>query len=174
MVSKTLLGLTACLVCLAPVAYADKEGHYKTVIGPANSDLASGADALVRGNAEDGVRLTLRGLGMASNKRERVAAMSNLCAGYVMLREHERAVEYCNDALEEDERHWRALSNRALALIRLKRYEEADSDLQAAEVIAPYSRKVKVVRSMLRDAIDPVAPAIVIDDRRDGEEDSDE
>lgn len=157
----------ASLILLLPAVQADQQGQYKTVIGPANSDLASGADALVRGNAEDGVRLTLRGLATAATARERVAAMSNLCAGYVMLRQLERAVQYCTEALEENERHWRALSNRALALVQLKRYDEAEADLQRAEMIAPYSRKVKVVRSMWRDAVDPVAPAIVIDDRRD-------
>ena len=170
MAHKTLLSVLACLILQAPSVQADQEGQYKTVIGPANSDLASGADALIRGNGEDGVRLTLRGLATASNKRERVAAMSNLCAGYVMLKELERAVQYCTEALEEDARHWRALSNRALALVRLKRYDEAEADLQRAESLAPYSKKLKVVRSMWRDAVDPVAPAIVIDDRRDTDE----
>ena len=162
--------MVACLFLLVPTAEAQQDYQYKTVIGPANSDLASGADALIRGNAEDGVRLTLRGLASAANKRERVAANSNLCAGYVMLRELDKAVNHCTEALEEDTRHWRALSNRALALVHLKRYDEAEADLDRAEIIAPYSSKVKVVRSIWRDAVDPVAPAIIIDDRRDTEE----
>ncbi|NIV17540.1 MAG: hypothetical protein GWN47_03830 [Woeseiaceae bacterium] len=170
MAKKTLLSIAASLILVTAAVQADQEGQFKTVIGPANSDLASGADALIRGNAEDGVRLTLRGLSMAANARERVAAMSNLCAGYVMLGELERAVQYCTEALEENERHWRALSNRALAYVKLKRYDDAEADLQKAEMFAPYSKKVKTVRSMWRDAVDPVAPAIVIDDRRDADD----
>ena len=52
----------------------------RTVIGPDNADLADGAAALRVGNAEDGVRLTERGLKSASSRRDRVAGYSNLCA----------------------------------------------------------------------------------------------
>ena len=57
----------------------------KTVIGPANVDLADGAAALRAGDAEDGVRLTQRGLRSANSQRDRIAGYSNLCAGLVML-----------------------------------------------------------------------------------------
>ena len=37
----------------------------KTVVGPANADLADGAAALRAGDAEEGIRLTKRGLATA-------------------------------------------------------------------------------------------------------------
>jgi hypothetical protein len=53
-----------------------------------------------------------------------------------------------------------------LAYVKLERYEEAEQDLQKAEALVDNARTVKIVRSMLLDATDPVAPEIVIDDRR--------
>ena len=117
-------------------------------------------------SAEEGVRLTLRGLQHASNQRERRTALANLCAGYILLEELETALTYCDRALEQNDSNWRAYSNRALAYVKLQRYDDAERDLQRAEALAPNSRKVKTVRAMLLDATDPVAPQIVIDDRR--------
>lgn len=138
----------------------------KTVIGPANPDLSAGADALLAGDAEQGVALTLAGLKLESRRRDRVAGLSNLCAGYIMLDRLETAIEYCELALLENDRQWRAMSNLALAFVMLDRYEEADEALQRAEAIAPTARKVQIVRAMLRDKTDPVAPSVIIDDRR--------
>lgn len=157
------LFIVACL-CLAVGNSAAQES--KTVIGPSNLDLYHGANALLAGDAEEGVRLTLLGLQHESSKRDRMTAKSNLCAGYIMLEQLETALSYCDQVLEENDRHWRAYSNRALANVKLGRYEEAERDLQKAEALAENARTVKIVRSMLRDAIDPVAPHIVIDDRR--------
>ena len=146
----------------------------KTVIGPSNPDLHAGANALLAGDAEEGVRLTLLGLKYESSSRDRLTAMSNLCAGYIMLEELVTALSYCDQVLEQNDHHWRAYSNRALAYVKLKRYEEAEQDLQKAESLASNARTVKIVRSMLLDATDPVAPHIVIDDRRQPVNDDDE
>ena len=152
-------------VLAALLAAADAQ-ESKTVIGPSNPDLYHGANELLAGNAEEGVRLTLRGLEGEARQRDRMIAMSNLCAGYVMLKQLDTALHYCNLVLEKNDRHWRAYNNRALIYIYMERYEEAEKDLQKAEAIAANAKTVKVVRSMLLDATDPVAPNIVIDDRR--------
>ena len=77
-------------------------------------------------------------------------------------------------ALEIREQNWRALVNRSHAYIKLGRFERAEADLLAAEEIAPSARSVKLVRSMYLDATDPVAPLVVIDDRRQGSDDQPE
>ena len=156
-------GIAAALSLILMTAAAQQS---KTVLGPENPDLYHGANALLAGDAEEGVRLTLRGLQHASNQRERMTALANLCAGYILLEELETALTYCGRALEQNDSNWRAYSNRALAYIKLRRYDEAEQDIQRAEAIAPDSRKVKRVRAMWRDATDPVAPQIVIDERR--------
>lgn len=143
-----------------------QESQSKTVIGPSNPDLYHGANALLVGDGEEGVRLTLLGLQRATNRRSRMTGMSNLCAGYIMLEQLDTALSYCNEVLEADDRHWRAYSNRALVYVKMERYEEAERDLQMAESLVSNARTVKIVRSMLLDATDPVAPQIVIDDRR--------
>ena len=158
--------LMLLLVCAA--ANADERGELtsRTVIGPSNPDLTYGAEALLAGDIERGVRLTEAGLKSASNRRERKAALQNLCAGYVLLEQYERALEFCNTAILEFENSWRAYNNRALLFVRLKRYEEAEADLAKGQEIAPNARTLKEVRGMLLDATNPVRPKIVIDDRR--------
>ena len=52
----------------------------KTVIGVTNPDLQDGAHALLRGDGELGVALTLKALKVAKGVREEEAALSNLCA----------------------------------------------------------------------------------------------
>ena len=142
------------------------DSQIRTVIGPSNIDLAEGASALRAGNAEDGVRLTERGLKTATNNRERVAGYSNLCAGLIMLERFDDALDACNRALEIDDGHWRGYSNRALAYVKLQRYVEARQDIASSEAINPNARSTKVIKAMLLDATDPVAPSITIDDRR--------
>lgn len=137
-----------------------------TVIGPRNIALQDGANALLAGDAEEGIRLTLQGLRQANNARDRHTGWSNLCAGYVMQNQLETGLEYCDKVIAETDGHWRAYSNRALIYVKLKRYHEAERDLQAAEAIAPEARTIKAVRAMLRDATDPVVPSVIIDDRR--------
>jgi tetratricopeptide (TPR) repeat protein len=83
-----------------------------------------------------------------------------------MLEQLEDALTYCDQVLEQNDDYWRAYSNRALAYVMLGRLEEADQDLLIAEALSKNARTVKIVRSMLLDATDPVAPQVVIDDRR--------
>ena len=149
----------------APASQSDASA--KTVIGPANVDLADGAAALRAGDAEDGVRLTQRGLRSANSQRDRVAGYSNLCAGLVMLDRLDEALDACNRALELDDQHWRSYSNRALVYLRQERYAEAEQDLSAGEELSPNARTLKTLRAMYRDAVDPVSPSIIIDDRRE-------
>jgi len=164
--------LAAMCLCLTISTAVAQES--KTVIGPSNPDLHNGANALLAGDAEEGVRLTLLGLQHEPSGRNRLIGMSNLCAGYIMLEELDTAVSYCDQALEKNDRYWRAYSNRALAYVKLERYEEAEQDLQKAEQLTSTARNVKIVRSMLLDATDPVAPHIVIDERRQPADDNDD
>lgn len=140
-----------------------------TVLGPSNVPLQDGANALRIGDAEEGVRLTLLGLSQASNSRERQTAQSNLCAGYYLLKRYQEGLAYCDAALKVNDRYWRALSNRALIYIKLRRFDEADADLTAGEEITPNSNTLQAVRKMFLDATNPVAPSVVIDDRRGSE-----
>ena len=159
-----MLALLGIVTCVDAIAQAENEA--RTVIGPSNVDLADGATALRVGNAEDGVRLTQRGLQSATNDRDRVAGYSNLCAGFIMLGQLDAALDSCNRALEIDDEHWRSYSNRALVHVKAKRYREAGQDIVTGQALNPNSRTLRVVKAMLLDATDPVSPTIIIDDRR--------
>lgn len=138
----------------------------KTVLGPRNPNLVDGANELLAGNAEEGIRLTRLGLDVAVGQRERQAGLGNICAGYVMLKQYDEALEFCNQALAEHDRNWRALCNRALIYVKKGRLDDAARDLEHGEEIAPNARALKEVRGMYRDATDPVTESITIDDRR--------
>lgn len=159
--SRTLIvGFLA--LCTSPVCAQEA----KTVLGPTNIALQEGANALLARNAEDGIRLTLIGLQQANNASERETARGNLCAGYALQKQYETALAYCDEVLQENDRNWRAYSNRALIYIQLERFEEAAHDLLRGEAISPQSRSLKAVRRMYEDATNPVSPHIIIDDRR--------
>jgi tetratricopeptide (TPR) repeat protein len=142
------------------------EAVAKTVVGPANADLAAGAEALRAGDAETGVRLTERGLSVAGGRRERVAGYSNLCAGLAMLERLEEALQACDRALQLDDRHWRSYSNRALVYLKQDRHAEAERDIARVEALSPHAHTLERLRTMYRDAVDPVSPSIIIDDSR--------
>ena len=163
--------LIACLACSSGAVLGQES---RTVIGPRNQQLADGANALLAGDAQEGVRLTLLGLKGAASARDRKTAMSNLCAGYVLLDDLDTALDFFNRVLEIDDKHWKAYSNRALVYVRMQRYDEAEADLQRGEALAPNARTIRAVRAMLLDAVEPVSPNVVIDDRRQPAEGKDD
>lgn len=157
----------AFLVLAADQVIADEEDvGSKTVIGPSNIYLAEGAEALMAHDGEQGVRLTLQGLRTAQGMREEKIGHANLCAGFVMLGQPETALEHCNWVLERDPQHWRTYNNRALAYLRLKRYAESEADIAKGQELNPRSEKLKEVKGIYLDEVEPVDEKITIDDRR--------
>ena len=161
------LALMMLSMLLLQASEPTTENTAKTVLGSVNPDLTAGADALKAGDAELGIQLTRRGLEFASSRRERQAALSNLCAGYVMIEDYRTALAYCDEALADNSRNWRALSNRALIYVKTGRYEDAKADLDVAQGMAPNAVVLKTVRGMLLDETEPVSETITIDDRRE-------
>ena len=166
-----VLALVASLLIGPQLAAQDTA---KTVIGPRNVYLADGADALLAGDGEQGVRLTLLGLDFAHGARETKFAHSNLCAGYVMLEKPTTALEHCNWVIERDPNYWRAYNNRAIAYLQLGRYEESEADIATGQALQPGSRKLKTVKGMLLDETHPVTEQVEIDERRSSMDDGED
>ncbi len=139
-------------------------GAVSVPIGPRNLPLHDGAQALQAGLTEEGVRLTLEGLSLAQGNREEEAALSNLCTGYLRLRQFAAGLKYCNLLIERNENAWRAYNTRAMIYLELKEYENADRDLTRAEALNPAANTLKVARALYMDAVHPVAPEVEIDD----------
>jgi tetratricopeptide (TPR) repeat protein len=137
-----------------------------TIIGPRNIPLHDGAQALLAGDIEKGVRLTHEGLEMAQGNREQEAALSNLCAGYIKLGKYVQALKYCDILLARNDKSWRGYNNRAVIFIQTKQWEKAEQDLIKGEALNPGARTMKVARAMYMDAVHPVRPEIEIDDRQ--------
>ena len=158
--------LLAITILAAVQVYADDEAETKTVIGPRNVYLYDGANALLAGNPTEGVPLTLKGLEFAHGLREEKAAHANLCAGFLLLGQAETALEHCDWVLERDSNHWRTYNNRAIVYLRLERFEESEADIRRGQEINPGSEKLKEVKGMYLDEVEPVDEEITIDDRR--------
>ena len=160
------LTLLAMTMLAAVQVYADVEAESKTVIGPRNLYLYDGANALMAGDPEKGVPLTLKGLEFAQGLREKKIAHANLCAGFLLLGQAETALQHCDWVLERDPDHWRSYNNRALVYLRLQRFDESEADIRKGQELNPRSEKLKEVKGMYLDEVQPVDEEITIDDRR--------
>lgn len=168
---KTVTGVMIVSLSLL-VATLTVAEESKTVLGPSNIFLYDGANALMAGDGEEGVRLTLQGLEHANGSREEKIAHSNLCAGYLLMGQPEPALLHCNWVLERDPRHWRTYNNRALVYMRLERFVEAEEDIRKGQELRPNSKNLKIVKGMYLDETQPVTPKIEADDRRSASEES--
>ena len=165
------------VVLASPLAWGqirdrlDTPQNPTTVIGPRNVPLYEGAQALLAGDNETGIKLTMEGLEIAVGRREEEAALSNLCAGYVKQGNYEEALKYCNILLTRNDKNWRGYNNRAVVYIMQKQWERANQDLLKGEALNPGARTLKMARAMYMDAVHPVRPEVEIDDRKPGEND---
>lgn len=145
-----------------------------TVIGPRNIPLHDGAQALLAGDNEEGIRLTLEGLELAHGRREEEAALSNLCAGYIKLGDYREALKYCDILLTRNDKNWRGYNNRAVIFIMTRQYERANEDLLMGESLNPGAQTLKIARAMYMDAVHPVRPEVEIDDRKNQDDEASE
>jgi tetratricopeptide (TPR) repeat protein len=160
------------LLCIAGLSFSASAGEVSTtdrgtVLGPENPDLTEGASHLRLGRPETGIKLTQRGLLQATTTKQQYIAYSNLCAGYILVDDLHKAIDYCDRALLLNDRNHHALSNRALARFYLKEYELAKQDVAAGMEIAPYSRSLKRVGQMIEDVLNPVSPQVTIEHSQD-------
>jgi len=125
-------------------------GGSRSVYGT-NPYLSDGASALMLGNYEKGVELTREGLQQILTTEERVTMLSNLCAGYVGLKEYDTAIVYCNRSLELDPGNWRALQNRAGAYAGLGQITKALGDAERGLELNPDSSGLKLTLSIVRE-----------------------
>ena len=170
--SFLIVTLLLAPLCLGQVPdRINRPGNPTTIIGPRNPPLYFGAQALLAGDDEEGVDLTLEGLELAHGRHEEEAALSNLCAGYIKLGKYSEALKYCDLLLARNDKSWRGYNNRAVIFIMTKQYEKAEADLANAERLNPGTRTLKVARAMYMDAVHPVRPEIEIDDRKNQDDD---
>lgn len=153
MFSRSFSGLALCLIAgTALVAQADNTFTLGT-----DSYLSEGALALFAKDYERGIELTLEGLKQQVAVKQRTAALSNLCAGYVGAERYDEAEAACSEAIELRNSNWRAFNNRAIALLAQGNYEAARSDVARGLQLHPESRHLIKVREM----IDQRAPLLL-------------
>ena len=142
--------MCACLAAGAAPALADNAVSFG-----ANAHLADGARALFTRDYEAGIRHTLAGLKEEPAHRQRTAALSNLCAGFVGARRYAEAIAACTEAIALRNSNWRAFNNRAIAHLFQGDYAAARADLAAGLRLKPESHQLQKVRALIQ-ARDPV------------------
>jgi tetratricopeptide (TPR) repeat protein len=137
----------------------------RTVFGTPNELLTVGSEAMMAGRWEDGIRLTLQGLGQVGVTDEmKAAALSNLCGAYAAHNQPDLAIDYCSESIELDDQNWRAWSNRSYAYWMKEQYESAGEDLERAMSINDGARQLFQIRGMLNEA--GLRPRIQMEDRQ--------
>jgi tetratricopeptide (TPR) repeat protein len=149
-----LISLTVIAAALAgpalPISAAEPPAASSstTVIG-GNELLQEGAAQLRMGNYQRGVELTLEGLKRPNAQHDIAAGLSNLCAGYVGLRQFELALKHCNDSLAINDSNWRTWNNRAAAHLGKGMYDAALRDVESGLERAPESNTLKRTRALV-------------------------
>lgn len=137
----------------------------RTVFGIENELLAVGAEALMAGRWEDGVRLTLLGLDQVGvTDAQRADGMSNLCGGYAALNRPDLAIDYCSQSIELNDENWRAWSNRSYAYWLKAQYDQAGQDLERAMSLNSNARQLAQIRGMLNEK--GLRPRVEMEDRQ--------
>jgi hypothetical protein len=101
------------------------------------------------GNWQRGVELTLEGLKRPNAQHDVAAALSNLCAGYVGLRQFELALKSCDDSLARNDSTWRTWTTRAAAHLGKGMYDAALQDVETGLERAPASNTLKKTRAIV-------------------------
>ena len=121
----------------------------------ANPHLANGATALTLRHFDEGIRHTQRGLDRPAKRRDRAAALSNLCAGFDGQQDYEQALAHCNAALEIDDDNWQAYNNRALAHLGLGELDQAQLDIDRGLELNPKAKELRRVQALVDLASKP-------------------
>ena len=149
LISITLIAMSlAGAVAPAGAAELPASSSSTTVIG-GNELLQEGAAEMRAGNYQRGVDLTLEGLKRPNAQPDVAAALSNLCAGFVGLRQFELAIKNCDEALAINDSNWRTWNNRAAAHLGKGMYDAALQDVESGLERAPESNTLKKTRAIV-------------------------
>ena len=149
---------------LGLVAFSLPSGASETVLGD-RGHLGEAAVALLLGDPKRGIRLIEEALEEGVERRSDTAkALSNLCAGYILIGDYERALTHCDRSLEIEQTNWRAFNNRASAFLGQSRLDEAIADLGRGLELRPGSammrRSLESANERKRRGLDDSAPGV--------------
>jgi tetratricopeptide (TPR) repeat protein len=160
---RRALWSTLAVLLASPCGGDDLDSSTPRVTLGANDHLVAGTDAIRAGQFDEGIRLTLLALERADlGTRERAAGLANVCAAYVSNNEPDKAIPYCDRALQLDDRNWRVYTARARAYLLKRMLSEAQRDNDAAAAINPNSAHVKEIRGKLNEQL--LRPQIILED----------
>jgi tetratricopeptide (TPR) repeat protein len=144
-----LAALASALVCKDTLAEAPPPTGSRTVLGH-NAMLADGSLALLNGQWEKGIDLTLMGLKDPVSNEARAAGYANLCAAYIALKQFEHALQSCDRSIAITDTNWRAWQNRAAANLHLGRIDDSMRDIERGLAINPNAPELQQTLAIVR------------------------
>ncbi|RKQ95600.1 hypothetical protein C7435_2703 [Maricaulis maris] len=131
---RTILLAATLAVAATPMTFAQSCDAEPALAGhrTANGTVRAQYNAVERGEWANAVHIGEGLVDTGISSRNKIAAYSNLCAGYAGNGEFEAAVTACNSALELNDGAWRALNNRGAAHWLAGNRDAAAADFQAA------------------------------------------
>lgn len=131
--SLTVLYAAALAAILSPPSALGAERFYMMT----TETEVSGTRDLETGAPARAIARSLPVAAEAASIDKRVAALSNLCVGYSLRREYDRALPYCEQAVSLDETHTAALVNRGVVRYFTGRRDGGIDDFERALALDP-------------------------------------
>jgi tetratricopeptide (TPR) repeat protein len=151
LISTTLLAIPLAWIALPAHTGEPPPANSSTTVIGGNELLQAGADEMRSGNYQRGVELTQEGLKRPNAQYDVAAALSNLCAGFVGLRQYDVAIKHCDESLAINDGNWRTWNNRAAAHMGKGMYDAALKDVEAGLERAPESNTLKKTRTIVME-----------------------
>ena len=133
---RSLVIAAALAAVVTPLSFAQSCDADPAFAGhrTANGTVRAQYNAVERGEWPNVVSIGESVVAGGVSARNKIAAYSNLCAGYAATGEFESAISACNAALELNDGAWRALNNRGAAQWLAGNHAAAATEFQAANM----------------------------------------
>lgn len=106
-------------------------------------EITQGGKLISEGKIEEGMALIRKVMHVGLPMKFQARGYTNLCGGYLKMKEYSKAIRQCRRAIKMDSSIWQALSNRGAARFALGRYSDASEDFRRAIELDPENAALK-------------------------------
>ena len=113
-------------------------------------EILEGARLIDSGETQKGMAMTRNALELNLDLYAVAVVHTNLCAGYLQLKQYRQAIAHCDKALAIRPGQWQALNNRGGAYYGLAEYDQAAGDYTQALTYRPDNADLETNLEMVR------------------------
>lgn len=89
-----------------------------------------GSDEIATGEYEKAILKSLAAVKRGGSTKSRITAATNLCIGYTLTKQYDKAATFCDRAVAFNQYEWITLNNRAVLNCVTRNYQASVDDLQ--------------------------------------------